>query len=1138
MGISRWWARCTVLALLLFVCAGVCARVEAQAEPEEPSGEDEASGDVEEPIQAEEEPAEDALETLARLREERAEHLTIRAAQVRALMADELTPTVDPQTLFSVDLSDIAMTGERGERLLRLLREVREARQRRRRRPRRRAAPNTGDPLDDAVELLTGAYSDFLTLSPERRVELIRAHNERREIAEREAAENRARLAGIQSEVEALRAFMDGTLDEARDPSDLLRLNLADTTELPRDDRLLRVIENAASGDVAVAEEIADLQSAEGELDRLRLSLLQLSGQERRALLERHSARQRAAAAETEAERSEALAAAASAGLSDTQRAREEALSDARVAQDERIRRVAEERARLLGIKEEQARLASTFDSALAGHAERHERANELRTAARELRDRSVLGGDKTREAEALYASLTTSLVAGRTALEEAVAELERPTAVPDAGEPTTSIEEEEGQLDDLRREIAETASALHQRKRELTYEQGQVDANDLVFMNRGRLALLELVGSDVRNAVTGLGPQGVSEAKGEASQIALLVRHGIATLPRYGKALLGDLTASPVPVIWSIFKVIFVLFIFFGWRAKADSVLSEMSEPEEGEDANLLHTVAWYLRRIRKPLEWLLLIWALLEYSDLSGVIGAQYLWILARWIFGGTTLILLVDAFAARQKRGRRSMTADLRLRSLKLVGWTVIILGLLLDLTSQLVGTGAIYAYVWRVCAIIAIPFAFLLVRWWRPTVFRQLDLSHTDNRLTTTIKEHRTGFLSYPAAAIGGVYLLGLGAMRIAVRNVSRLDGTRRLRAYLFRRQVARRAEESARDRTPIAPELYERFAPDAEPDALVGSYARSELDDLVALLKNHEASVSVVIGERGMGKTTFLKRLSIELDDPFYLVECGPDWDSFSKAVESELEIESIGGMRKKLKDENAIMLIDDAHFISRPTIGGMDDLDRLTDLARRSGTRWIIAMDLAAWQYIIRARDELYDRECLLPRWPESDIGELLRQRTKSAEVDASFEALVVPRQFDAPPQEDDETQKEEGYYRVLWDFSNGNPAVALHFWRESLFAGDKGPLVRLFQEPPVAELESLSPIVLYVLRSIVQLGHASAREIVTCTSLPDDDVADAVRLSMSRGYLERHEGRIRITWPWYRTITGLLGRQNLLVQS
>ncbi len=1137
------------MALLLFVCAGVRAQpaTDEESAPATPTATGEATADApgdaeaspaEEDADVEDAESESTLATLARLREERAEHLMIRAEQVRALMADELDPTVDPKTLFSVDLSDIAMTGERGERLLRLLRDVREARQRRRRRPRRRAPPNTGDPLDDAVETLTRAYSDFLTLSPERRVELIRAHDERRAIAARDAEENRARLTAIQEEVTALRSFMEGNLDEARDPRELLQLNLADTSELPRSDRLVRVIENAAGGDVAMAEDIADLQSAEGELDRLRLSLLRLSGQERRALLERHAARQRAAAAETDAERAEALVEAAAAGMSDTQRAREEALNAARAAQDERIRRVAEERARLLGVKEEQARLASAFDAALSGHEERHVRANELRTAARELRDRSILGGDKTREAEALYASLTTSLEAGRTALEEAVAELEHPTPVPDAGEPTTNIEEEEGQLDDLRREIAEAAAALHERKRQLTYEQGERDANDLVLMNRGRLALLELVGSGVRNKVTGLGPEGVTEARGEAAQIALLVHHGVATLPRYGKALVADLTGSPVPVIWSIFKVIFVLFIFFAWRSRADDVLAEMSEPEEGEDVNVLHTTAWYLRRIRRPLEWLLLIWALLEYSDLSGVIGAQYLWILARWIFGGKTLILLADAFAARQKRGRRSATADLRLRSLKLVGWTVIILGLLLDLTSQLVGTGAIYAYVWRVCAILAIPFAFLLVRWWRPTVFRQLDLQHTDNRLTANIKEHRTGLMSYPAAAVGGVYLLGLGAMRIGVRNISRLDGTRRLRAYLFRRQVAKRAEESARDRTPIAPDLYERFAPDAEPDALVDTYAKAQLDDLVTLLKDHEASVSVVVGERGMGKTTFLKRLSIELDDPFYLVECGATWDAFSKAVQEELGVESVGGVRKKLKDEQAIMLIDDAHFISRPSIGGMDDLDRLTDLARRSGTRWIIAMDLAAWQYVIRARDELYDRECVLPRWSEGDIGTLLRQRTKSAEVDASFEALVVPRQFDAAPQEDDETQKEEGYYRVLWDFSNGNPAVALHFWRESLFAGESGPLVRLFREPPAAELESLSPLVLYVLRSIVQLGHASAREIVTCTSLPDDDVADAVRLAMSRGYLERHDGRIRITWPWYRTITGLLGRQNLLVQS
>jgi hypothetical protein len=175
-----------------------------------------------------------------------------------------------------------------------------------------------------------------------------------------------------------------------------------------------------------------------------------------------------------------------------------------------------------------------------------------------------------------------------------------------------------------------------------------------------------------------------------------------------------------------------------------------------------------------------------------------------------------------------------------------------------------------------------------------------------------------------------------------------------------------------------------------------------------------------------------------------------------------------------------------------------------------------------------------FEQIVVLPAWSEDALGDLIRGQCEKAEIDPSFEGLVVPRQNEPLPDQGDRT--EASYYRLLWDFSKGNPAVALHAFRESLFRDENGDVVvRLFKEPSPEEIEALTLSQLFILRTIVQLELALLPEIERATQLPLDDVEDAVRFCASRGYVEPFQGGYRLTWPWYRTITTVLQRQHLL---
>jgi len=123
-------------------------------------------------------------------------------------------------------------------------------------------------------------------------------------------------------------------------------------------------------------------------------------------------------------------------------------------------------------------------------------------------------------------------------------------------------------------------------------------------------------------------------------------------------------------------------------------------------------------------------------------------------------------------------------------------------------------------------------------------------------------------------------------------------------------------------------------------------------------------------------------------------------------------------------------------------------------------------------------------------------------------------------------------------YYRILWDFSDGNPTVALHFWRHSLFRDEASDLVvvGLFDPPAVRDIEMLPSSMHFMLRAVLQLDLASPSAVAECTGLPVEIVRDALELALRRGYVERVGAELTLTLDWFRTISTVLRRQHLLL--
>lgn len=1066
----------------------------------------------------------------------------VSASQVRALIEGTLDPAVEPETLFTVRTVDVE--------------------------PIIRDQPKKNRDLEPNERALLEARRKFLNLPQARRATILQDHRERqraaRLTAEREAALRQA-LVTTRTQVEQLQALIDGTLSQKVNLDDLLTINLLEEGELGWDRKRSSAFGPPSTAPPADESDTSaqspdspddELTALRARLDRLRYRYAQLTEEQRVQVMVRHE-QNIAASVTNPSEQAARRLSAAEADAADAASARRLALRESREARSEALRLIAEERARLLGVRERQARLSVHLAERRTRIESDRERSLGWVRKVRELTGRSLLDPGRERDADRLYDQLVGALTRTRASLRTRLSNIH--SGAPSVPGPGTELALPEHvdhkRVDALRNELKGTEGKLARRAQRIRWLHAEVLLDSVVQMNEARLLLLNQLTPSKQSSLRGFGAEGVHQAAREAEQIGLEAGFHVLSLPRRVQAQIAALGTSPLPLVVILLKFAALIILFRTWRRNAHAWLQGLQTYYENKrPRSSVHRAAsvlfWYLQRVRKPLEWLVLVAVLVHVVSTAGTVPeAQFLWIIVRWTLLGSLLIQLVHAVAQRHARGKDT-TAALRIRSLRVVGVSVVTIGLILALAEASVGRGAIHNWVRNTCWVVALPVALLLLHWWRPTVLERARAKHNPVALLRWVIAHQDGIVSYPAAAVGGLYLFYEGAKRYMLQQAAHFSIVQRLLAYLFRREVEKqeqaRGEQAAHE--PLRGPAFDALGstPGSEPPMDI--VAPRDVQRVAELLRAKENTAIAVVGERGLGKTTFVQRVTSGLPtDRIVIIRCLPGGFDGIRAQLCEAlglppsaeEKDVVGAMGER---QPWVIVLDDAHRLVRPLIGGLADMDRLVALARSfSGeTVWLLTMDLPAWQYLRRARGDrtMFDTVVHLPRWTEADIRTLVKARSAGVGISPRYDDLRVPRQADMSSPGSEEEDTERDFIRILWDYADGNPAVAMHFYRESLVVRDGQVYVRLFKRPPIADLDGMPSSMHFVLRSIVQLDMATEADVVSCTHLDPAEVADALHAARSRGYIESVDDRVRICTEWYRTITSFLQRQHLLMGS
>ena len=965
-------------------------------------------------------------------------------------------------------------------------------------------------------------------------------------------------------------ALSKGELSAAVDAATLFEVSLSDERALQVErERLRRIISPQPTADKPEPQDPdagapepdpageRPLLEARLDVDRARLAFYALSKEKRAELLGLHDdKRKKKASAEeqlSEAEKERQRAAAE----------REKAEREAKAARSEAERRVADERVRLLEIKESQAALSEQ----LAKDKVAYERLGEdLLTWLRPADE--ILGAPpRSRPSEAAidaeYGALVGHLSRTRNELGAAISALHDPPAdLRRVGEDLLEAlpaNVDKTDVVTLREELLEAETQLLTTHTEQRWEQMRQLQKAVDALGARRLELLPLLSGELRGELTGLGPAAVDQAAREIRQVSLVMRYHLQESLRFITHVrtTGNAGDSALLATITALKWLLPIGVFLWWRRRAKALIEKIEEDPKGmkrrrRDRTPLQRAARFYKRIRRPLEWLLLFWAVIALlpAGADDLLEVQLLWTTLRWTLGGQLVVNTIDAMFTEES-ARKSMlqTAHLRFRTLRMLGRVVVTFGLVLALTSDLVGHGTIYGWVIWLCWLSALPIAILVVHWWRAAVFQLVELQRRKGPILRWVEKTQTGWKSFPAATVGGIFLLGHALAKLLRGRVLGIDVVKRALAYWFRREVAKQSEQrlSKIDDARLDRGLHEALHPEREPLELVSSVADEQVDDVIEHIKQSGGAVFALVGERGSGKTTLLSRIR-KRTPATQLITCPVGGiKEFGAKLRETLDLpatattDDVSTLLNKREGDNAL-LIDDAHHLIRPVVDGLTEVDDLIELARKSSRSctWVFALDTAIWQYFKRARNvrPLFDDIILLTPWSEEGIMRLLESRSLEADVDPQFDRLVreLPEEADELEVQDALERARAGYFRLLWDYSLGNPAVSLDMWRDSLRIAPNGDhIVRLVQPPPTDDLERLPDSAIFVLRAVVQLEWANIDDIVEATMLPRREIEDSLRYARVRRYVEDRNGRFRVRWHWFRTITRFLGRRHLL---
>jgi len=968
-----------------------------------------------------------------------------------------------------------------------------------------------------------------------------------------------ARLADLRREVEALRARVAEEPIEVAVPADAGDLDAA----------------AGSAGDALDAGVDAAAVVAPPSIDALRLAIAEGSI----SFLEEPLHVRARVVADDDASRelAQELAGAAAAAERAVQaeaeatEAREVALAEAQSSSVDAVRELGAERARALAVQRELAQASGQQARARHGLA----RGGRQWSALADEIDLVVTHGEPTAEvADALYDRVVVALDQSRGAFDRALVSIDAPSAYPhyelslELGAPRFVAHPSERE-DLLRvvREVGEARDEVVSTERRFRWTRAKTLAAHVAALDHARRDLLPLTSGSKRQRLLSLGPEGVNQIEREAYHLSLMARWYVRTRPQAFAALpawFGDALAHSSSR-WLLLQLLLLIVLASLLIARRERIVKRFREIllDTAESPDALAIADQWARVFSALAVPTALIIAVYAGFGLAARLGdppelelLRSVAIAVAWY--GLILSLLHFGIVSLTRAHRAELPPSLSrriLRSLRWVAGYVLFAVLLTIVDRQLVGRGYIQDLVIEFAWVGAVPIVILILRSWREEITDGFIKRYPASKLSNGLARARglvwDVVLLFPAALALAVYGLSTLVQDMALR----FDRIRRALAYLFRRRLERSAEalgHGTADVTQLPIALRRAFDPaELTEDAKVDRFpALVEVLEEVSEWKGGGVGMSLaLVGPHGVGKTTWMRELHRRAGDVKHveltLDDSLEDERAVCLALSGAFELDEPLATVEALVDvlnemPPHMVLLDHCQNLHLRCVGGFAGLKAFAGIVRRTSMRffWVSAFSQYAFEhmsYVAGGTRSLFTRVEYLEGWTERELGELIDKRMERAELDTRFDDLL-PQAVRPIEREAELERTRQRYLRLLWDYTDGLPRVALYYWLRSLVLGDEDDVhVRLFDAPHADDLEHLDPGSRFLLHAIISHENLSVDEAVRVLGMPEDELSSLFEMLRLQGYLTRKGDRYRVTTRWDRAVVSYLRRKHLL---
>jgi hypothetical protein len=287
-------------------------------------------------------------------------------------------------------------------------------------------------------------------------------------------------------------------------------------------------------------------------------------------------------------------------------------------------------------------------------------------------------------------------------------------------------------------------------------------------------------------------------------------------------------------------------------------------------------------------------------------------------------------------------------------------------------------------------------------------------------------------------------------RFISRYLARLDIVKRFLSEVIRRRLEN-AEKTSQNYAKPSDEYcatFDYYLP-AQAEFFIDR-EDSPIKPIVQLAKNwfrtpENTDLVIIVGNRGMGKTTTLDKIHDEVDcqDLLKVLSKVPAKTTSQEQLFSwlselfETEIHTIEEFKEfdRMAEQKSFICVDDIQNLFLGNIGGFEAYKLFIDIIslKTKNIFWCLTVNSRSWAYLrgIFGEEHFYGQVFSLTAWSEEDIKNLILCRHRVLNYSRTFDESI--RSYGAGDAMGEKAESQ--FFRLLWGQSRGNPRSAMMYW-------------------------------------------------------------------------------------------------------